>query len=476
MIRSRIPKVVFVGLCFVMVLVQYKLYLKASHEPFGNNYPEHIIVLDSQWGDYLAKYGIGQQYGMGIGRGVPGGTAGGSGGIYPVFMWGVDGFSMQMFYLVLSRWSMWNGPILNWTLHTMWLLATFFWFLYFLEVTANVTLSAFGWAVLAWLPSWSGSFYAFQTETLLLPALGLALFLIWRAVRVKNMDAMILAVLAGSFAMHSKQTAAPDILLALGWMFWKIKDWRKIVPSGLILLFVGIFIPLVYFHFMIGTWNPLGELRFNQISGIMGPRYVGWFPQYNYKNVQIYLSRHPGGTYMGPMAGGDDDQHPIAPLGSYTCFYSELQRDMHIDLARSWTWRVLKENIEWHNALNAWSRNVIMGLFDDFNVVGKTWWEKKTHRAIAFIWTPLLCVIVFYNLRVMRQTKQYYFTPCLCMILWFMFLLFPTGFTHGRYRKPFEGQLIGNGLWLVEYARRRRAVQSLPISHPDIIDDLRIAA
>ncbi len=468
-------KHLLIGFCFAMVLFEYKLYLNACPDPYSlasGTIWQKFQTYNPVWGDYLMKYGITIQRQEVASPFNPSGKLPNFTTQYPCQMWGVDGFSMQMFYVLLSRWSLWNQSILNTTLHVMWFLATFFWFLYFLEITSNITLSAIGWAILCWLPSWSSAYYIYYTETLLLPALGLALYLIWRAVRVRNLDAMILAVLAGSFAMHSKQSAAPDVLIAIGWMFYKIKDWKKIVPAGLILLFIGFFIPFVYFHSLIGTMNPLGELRFNQLASLMGPRYFAFNVKPDIKS-RIYLSKANFPTwYFGPMID-DAKQFPIAPFGSYESFYTRMDDLVIIELGSSWTKRVIMGKMHWDYVLLSWSRNVIMGLFDDTNPVGATWWERKTHRAIAFVWAPLLCLIVYFNWRVMKQAKRYYFTPCLCMALWFMFLLFPTGFTHGRYRKPFEGQLIGNGLWLIEYARRRKLSKT---QHEIITDDWRIAA
>ena len=59
-------------------------------------------------------------------------------------------------------------------------LTPWLWYRFLRELLPGKRRALLGWAILAWLPSWIGIYGYFMTETLLLPLLGLALWLSWR--------------------------------------------------------------------------------------------------------------------------------------------------------------------------------------------------------------------------------------------------------------------------------------------------------
>lgn len=92
------------------------------------------------------------------------------------------------------------------------------WYLWGKELFASEKKALIYLTVLVWLPSWIGIYGYFMDETLLLPALGLALWLSWKARKKNTAKYLLLAVLAWAITLSIKLSAIFELVIVLPWL------------------------------------------------------------------------------------------------------------------------------------------------------------------------------------------------------------------------------------------------------------------
>jgi hypothetical protein len=133
--------------------------------------------------------------------------------------------------------------------------------------TKNLALT--GYAVLSLLPTWVGIYSFFAQETLLLPLLGLSLWLSYRAVRKKTVHACALAAFAWGCASATKLTVLPIQILVILWMlkrFFQSTTTKQVVTASATMFAITIvsyLIGPVKTYNEIGVWDllPVGHTR-----------------------------------------------------------------------------------------------------------------------------------------------------------------------------------------------------------------------
>ena len=104
------------------------------------------------------------------------------------------------------------------------------------------------------------------------------------------------------------------------------------------------------------------------------------------------------------------------------------------------------------------SENAIMILF------GRSWPDETSrkflfvpHDWMRFLWAPLAVLVLAGNLWVLGKRRKMELLPTLVTVTLVFFFCLPAAVGEGRYRKPLEGLLVANALWLVMMSRKKRS-------------------
>ena len=315
-------------------------------------------------------------------------------------------------------------------------LTPWLWYRFLRELLPHKRQALLGWALLAWLPSWIGIYSYFMTETLLLTLLGLALWLSWRALRKRTLNALLLAALVWTLAGLTRGVAAPMAAVVTLFVIWYQPNRLQAMAAvcALVLVFLG---PLSYRSWVkTGSIAPLGQPGMNLIYAFSGKQEV---------RVSYHSDRNVGFVYG--FASPSTGSRPLEPFSDYLNPRTgtvNLRIDLD-DQAASWAAekaRILAQNPD----LNAIRVTELISLF-----FGTSWPDNNPARAVEwvnnwmrFVWLPLfLAALLLLTWRLLQGERKH--APILLGLLltWFVVqgvMLFTVN--EGRYRKPVEGLLI----------------------------------
>ena len=93
-----------------------------------------------------------------------------------------------------------------------------FWYRWAREVFSTKIQALIFTALIVFLPSWISIYSYSQDETLLLPMLGAALWLSWRAKRKKTAAAIILASFIWALTVCVKMNTLFEAVIVIGWL------------------------------------------------------------------------------------------------------------------------------------------------------------------------------------------------------------------------------------------------------------------
>ena len=365
---------------------------------------------------------------------------------------GIDPLTYQVWLMVMAKVT--NGSTIAMGLYAglLSVLTPWLWYLFLRELLPGRLLALIGYAIFCWLPSWIGIFSYFMTETLILPLLGLTLWLTWRGLRTGTLESFVWATLLWIALLMTKQSLAPIAALSLGWLWVSQKD--KVRRAAIaILVAMAVLVPAgLRVRSIIGVWAPLGYTKMNQIYMDSGNA-----------TVEFALTRN--GQSLGSWGFSSPSMHtqPLAPLSEW-----ESQREgtcrFTIDVAkggRDWD-VVLREQQpsvaariehQWENVVfllwgNSWPDNNPAHLWD------------RLSDASRWIWAPLLLTVAAGNAIVLWRRRKWNLLPVLTIVGWLVLCFAPLGVAEGRYRKPFEGLLIADALWLTTASRAQAKNES----------------
>ena len=139
------------------------------------------------------------------------------------------------------------------------ILTPLIWYGWFKECLPAKHWALFALALLVFVPSWITIYGFFMSETLLLPLLGLSLWLTWRAKRIQTLPAISLAMAAWFFSLSTKFSIFPEMLVTMTWLFYnlgksnKINEIKIALPVAIMSTATAFIIPSIVNYFCIGT-------------------------------------------------------------------------------------------------------------------------------------------------------------------------------------------------------------------------------
>ena len=320
------------------------------------------------------------------------------------------------------------------------------WYKFLREILDSKQLALFGWALISLNPSWIGIYSYFMTETLLLPLMGLGLWLSFRSMRKKELNSFLLAVIIWTIAGLTRGIAAP-IAVAITLFVWLHQD-NRLVSALLASLFISVVLGLSGFrsYTKIGVFSPLGIPIMNQIYARSGAQ-----------EVNIHLKSKKKGTYFIYGFGSPSiNEQPFSPISNWQSVRTgRVVINIDLDIGRK-SWALEKERLEKEstpNIMHLQAENLIFLFF------GSSWPDNnpnyffdKLSNLISFIWAPLFIIVAGLLIRNISQGYKSYNLPILiALLLWFIVQgLALISVNEGRYRKPIEALLIAGLLLSVQ--------------------------
>jgi hypothetical protein len=333
------------------------------------------------------------------------------------------------------------------------------WYRFLRETLASRTLALAGWALLANLPLWIGIYTYIMSETLLLPLIGLSLWMTARAERKLTVQSFVVMVMVWLATGLTRGIAIP-MAAAAGGLVW-LRHPQKIrtaVYSGLLL--VTVLAPLAYRnHAFTYLWAPHGNGWLTKIYAESGRR-----------DIQLHLERDGAEWYYGFTSPSIDSQ-PFAPLSDWK---SSRTGTVHVfvDLKKgSDDWSAALQQSAKHGAERwqlRWENLAYLFFGESWPDDNPRYFMGRMAILARWIWGPLFVLTMAVSLWFWRATLARPLLPAVIAI-WFFFQAWSlVAVNEGRYRKPVEGLLIAQVLVLLDARRRRTsaATASLPPDQP----------
>lgn len=319
------------------------------------------------------------------------------------------------------------------------------WYLWLCQSLTTKRLALVGLAILTFLPSWLGIYAYFMTETLVLPLLGLALWLTWRSAKQPCWHNILLCALAWAFATATKLNVAPEAIISLAWLFWQLKRNRGKVYSVSALAVIWATIAAAYLVGVVDTYQGLGTTwLFPQRMAAATQLYH----QSGARGFSIYLKSKTFGTYK---AG--EFESPAActksllePFGNWTSGRSGVY-SVIIDCTQPPRIFFPGLPMSLSNRLHFIKENILNFFFN------RSWpdcdqndFVQLSQERLIWIW-PLITLLIV-SLAWEYRTWNILITLCLGTAL--ITCLQQQSLMEGRYRKPWEGVAIAAILSLLE--------------------------
>jgi hypothetical protein len=360
------------------------------------------------------------------------------------------GFGTEIFSLIEPiGYNLWLAAILKILGHTKIAVAiytaaiscatTLTWYLWFRECLPSKRLALVGFAIIAALPSWIGIYTYFMPETLLLPLLGLSLYLTWRAHRVQSTGSVWQAAIAWVFTLLTKMSVAPTAIISLTWLFMALlkskgKDfvWRQAAPSLLLIIFTVIADPLnTYLGLHTGwMWPPGATItELNHAYYLSGSKF--------WRGVVLKGSNDPQplGLFESPSF---ECAPPLSPFSEWTSGRNG-EHQFTINCARPFSFFAprLPERFKQTPALVL--ENILYFFFSE------SWPDNNKENPVEVVqitlrWMwPLLTALILIAAAVRRKGNV---LLVITVVSAGIYCIQQFAVMEGRYRKPWEGIAI----------------------------------
>lgn len=332
------------------------------------------------------------------------------------------------------------------------------WYRFFRLLQPSKLAATLGWLLLTWLPSWTNIYAYFMQETLMLPLLGAALYASWRCKRKQNLGAFLAMVTLWALAGLTRGVCIPLAAVATTWL-WVVQPdkVRKAIYSTLILvLILG---PLTY--------------RSYEIMNVFAPHGIGHmnaiYQKSGKKEVKIWYYREDGAKWLFGFQSPSLDNPILQPLSDWTSrrtgtvvIYIDIK-----DGIASWKSQSEKIKLTFSKYLWMTKENLVFLFFGpSWPDNNRNWLSGEISHQMRWIWAPLTLACLGWTIFAWRRNRKQALYVSI-ILTWFVVQgLAPIVVNEGRYRKPFEGLLIGQIIFLLGTRKmhERRATISNPAS------------
>ena len=343
-----------------------------------------------------------------------------------------------------------------------------FWYRFLRELLANTqrdskNTALLGWLIIACLPSWTGIYSYFMSETLLLPLLGLSFWLSWRSLRKKDNGSLVLACFFWLLCSLTRGICAP-MMLAVLFFVW-LQQKHKWQSALLCILLTGLIMGSLSYRSYVrsGLITPLGQPMLNAAYAQSGKSII---------HIRYYSDTTYGFRYG--FSSPSIDSKPLVPFSDWTSQRSgsvDVKIDIN-DQSNSWKLAQLKSQLK-ENKNQQLSNYELITENLTFLFFGASWPDNNKLHFIEqlaiwmrFIWLPLFFLAILLLVYQIKQGERHHSPILLAVLLSWLFFqgIMLISLNEGRYRKPIEGVLISSLLFSFS-ARNRLSIKHKPISN-----------
>lgn len=305
------------------------------------------------------------------------------------------------------------------------------------------TASLFVWVAMAWFPSFFSIYRYFMMETVLLPLIGVGLWMTGRAFKRKDAASFFIMTAVWGLACLAKSQAVPMAMICWIYaLFVQAHKTEKVLGTAG-LLFLMLLPNAIRTKGILGYAAPLGS---GYIAKIM---HAG-----DTTHTQFYWN---GGRwiYSSPSCYIE----PLEPFSRWKIGRGtqETSRDVFIERSggrRSWEEALSASTTgasTWWRHL--WENMILFVFAPSWPDSGKDYLIGQLNFHMRWIWISVMAWVLFNNIEFFLR-KEFALIPVLTtvMVLGMMFQNSVT--TEGRYRKPLEPLLILNFAWACSFDRR----------------------
>jgi hypothetical protein len=298
------------------------------------------------------------------------------------------------------------------------------------------------WLLITWTPSLFTIHHYFMMETLLLPLVGLALWVTARTLRKKAPGTWLAVVACWMLAIMTKVTVIPLAGICLAWVWFRSEQRVRY------LIFAGLLAAVMLAP---NAW------RTREALGFAAPLGNGWLTKIQHRSGTREIKIQFGDEEMG-FASPSVAIQPLAPLSPWAIrrAWEETRVSVVIDPARGENdWREAYARLkvpgtEWARQLG---ENIVLFLF------GPSWpdgnrfeWDGWLSHHLRWMWAPLMFVVLECNLRNFFN-KRFELLPVATTAFLLCLMFQNVATAEGRYRKPLEPLLLLNFVWAMSPRR-----------------------
>ncbi len=327
------------------------------------------------------------------------------------------------------------------------------WYRWMLLSIGQRTLALGGWAILSILPDWIRLYQFFMQETLLLPLVGLSLWLAWRAKEKLDNGSYLACGLAWGACLATKTTALPLAVIILPWLVLKARLQKK--TSAAVLLIAATFCvyaasPVKIFT-RIHAFIPFPPGDHHRILFESGKKDLKI--KFKFIDAQDSYREYDADINCSSL------YHPqLAPLSNWVSSREGLCQ-FEVDYTKAPNDYLPPSSMTFGDRLKYTFENIIFFFF------GLSWpedWfgDEKRFPLLAhlcpltrFIWLPMTVVAIFLAFR----RRCYDIMTILFAGSLLLFLFQQSFIMEGRYKKPWEGLAVATLIYLIRRNSLRRS-------------------
>lgn len=294
------------------------------------------------------------------------------------------------------------------------------------------------WAMMLATPSFFVIYRYFMIETVLLPLIGLGLWMTGRHLRKCNLASFIVVVVVWMAAAFTKPAAfiIAAICTVFAWRYGLRRIWGVVVAVGLVTVML---IP--------------NAIRTHQILGYCAPFGSGWIAQIMHaggtKHTRFHWNRGEW-IYSSPSCY----IQPLYPLNHWAIkrAFDDTIREVTVrknDGQQGWERACQHAQVDRSQRFVQWGENIILFLFaPSWPDSGADSWAGTVNYWSRWMWGPLIFYVLFGNWEIFK-TRRFPLIPLATTSL-LLLLMFQNSVTmEGRYRKPVEPLILFNLVWLL---------------------------
>ena len=359
---------------------------------------------------------------------------------------GIDPIGYQFWLAAIAKLTIGDPIAMSCYTAILSVLTPWIWYRFAREVLPKKEIAQWCWLLLCWLPSWIAIFGYVMPETLLLPLLGGALWALWRAARKRSISALLTGTALATATLLTKLTPLPLLMAGAALALSQQLERGKAALYSLALVSLMLVAPAYRAYRMIHVWAPFGYPAMNTIYYRSGCA-----------ELRINISED-GLHWLYGFASPQIGQKPLAPLSSWE---SSRQGTVEVNI------NLEHGTQDWQRAIEAktrgasflptlWKENALFLMF------GESWPDNNPKRLadllqikLRWMWAAMVTLVLLGNAWRFSRNRTIPVFAAAISISMIALVLQTTGYIEGRYRKPFEGPLVINAVWLLSSSAGR---------------------